>query len=53
MINIMLLPELFERINYDSDPLQIVKKVLNEFNNSHFPNSFKKHGKSQNCNGTN
>ena len=33
----MLLPELFERINYDSDPLQIVKKALNEFNNSHFP----------------
>ena len=33
----MALPELFERIDYDNDPLQIVKKALNEFNNSDFP----------------
>ena len=33
----MPLPELFKHIDYDSDPLQIVKKALNEFNNSHFP----------------
>jgi hypothetical protein len=33
----MPLPELFEHIDYDNDPLQIVKKALNEFNNSHFP----------------